>query len=964
MKPGWKKVWTGLLVCCLLLGSFGGPTAPAAAADEYDTLRIKWESLLTGEPGYNTADPDIAAQISAVTGAARTHWNTMNKTAGRTALWSDLADWSQSATITASYSRLKSMAAAYGTTGSELEGDAGLAADIVSALDWMYANTYNETKSETGNWWDWEIGTPLLLGDIMVLVYDRLSEAQKANYIKAIDKFCPDPAKRTITPAITETGANRLDKALINALRGTVGKSSAKLAQGRDAMSQTFLYVSDGDGFYRDGSFVQHNDVAYTGSYGLVMLGDLAKLLYLLQGSSWSVTDANLANVYNWVEEAYRPLIYQGAMMDMVRGRAISRSESEDHTAGRSAAVSIVRLAQGAPQDKALAFRRIAKSWMQADRTFANYYAGLAIYDIVRMKALVADTTLAPAAPLAKSHMFAGMDRYVHHGSGFAFGLSLFSSRISAFEYINGENSKGWYTGAGMTFLYNGDQAQYAGNYWPTVNMIRLPGTTTDGYAPALPVNSKHYLGTKSWAGGSSLSDAYGSAGMEFSMSAVTGSTLQGKKSWFVFGDRIAALGAEISASDGRRVETVIENRKLASGTAALTVNGTAKPASAPWSEAMTGVRWAHLAGPAADSGIGYYFPSASTVQGQREQRTGSWNGINSGQSSAAVTNTFASLAVDHGVNPTAGSYAYVLLPNRDAAAVSAFAASPTVQVLSNTAAVQAVRDTAAKAVGANFWNDAAAAVNVDGAPWITSDKKASVTTVEAGKELSIAVSDPTQANTGEIRIEIGRSAAGVISADPLVTVTRLSPTVQLTVKPGGTLGRSLRVKLSLPGVIGSAADAYVRDGSYAGTNYGADGSLVVKLDAAGYQRQSYLRFDLASVTAPVTSAKLRLVPTQTGMAGMTNEAHLVSDTAWGESTLTWNSRPAAGALIGSWTVPAAGTPLEIDVTGQVNAALSAGGKLSIRLSAPANSGADGYVNYASKESGTAPSRPQLLIVP
>ncbi|MCZ8520467.1 DNRLRE domain-containing protein [Paenibacillus mucilaginosus] len=964
MRQSWSKVWTGWLVLCMFFTSLPLGGSSAAAADEYDALRGKWKALLTGEPGYNQADPDIAAQIGTVTEQAQTYWNTLNKTAGRTALWSDLSDWSQSAAITSSYSRLKSMAAAYATGGSSLEGNAGLAADIVSALDWMYANAYNETKSETGNWWDWEIGAPLLLGDMMVLMYDSLSAAQKTNYFKAIDKFCPDPTKRTNTPTLTETGANRLDKALIVALRGVVGQSAAKLAQGRDAMSQTFLYVKDGDGFYVDGSFVQHSDIAYTGSYGLVMLGDLAKLLYLLQGSTWKVTDPNLANVYRWVGEAYRPMIYQGAMMDSVRGRAISRQESQDHTAGRSAVVSIVRLAEGAPADRAQEFRSLAKAWIQSDRTFANYYGNMAIYDIVRIKALLGNSSILPAAPLVYSHVFAGMDRYVHHGPGFAFGLSLFSTRISAFEYINGENSKGWYTGAGMTSLYNEDQEQYSGNYWPTVHMFRLPGTTTDGYAPAAPVNSKHYLGTKSWAGGSSLLDAYGAAGLDFSMSAVTGSSLAGKKSWFFFGDRIAALGAGITAADGRKVETIIDNRKLVSSGSALTVNGTAKPAAAGWSEAMTGVQWAHLASPAAGSGIGYFFPGGAAVQGLREQRSGSWSLINSGQSTSAVTNTFASLAFNHGTNPSNASYAYVVLPNRDAAATSAYASNPSVQVLSNTTSVQAVRDTAAKAVGANFWSDAPATVNMDGSAWITSDKKASVTTAESGKELNIAVSDPTQANTGEIHIEIGRSAAGVISADPLVTVTRLSPTVQFTVKPGGTLGRSLLVKLSLPAVITAAADAYVRDGSYAGTNYGGDGSLVVKSDAAGYQRQSYLRFDLAPVTGAVTQAKLRLVPALTGMAGMTHEAHLVSDSAWGESTLTWNNRPSAAALIGSWSVPAAGVPVEIDVTAQVNAALSAGKKISLRLSGQANYGADGYANYASREYGTAGSRPQLLLIP
>lgn len=48
------------------------------------------------------------------------------------------------------------------------------------------------------------------------------------------------------------------------------------------------------------------------------------------------------------------------------------------------------------------------------------------------------------------------MARVVHARPGFAFGLSLFSPTITAYEVGNGENLKGWYTGAGMTYLRDG----------------------------------------------------------------------------------------------------------------------------------------------------------------------------------------------------------------------------------------------------------------------------------------------------------------------------------------------------------------------------------------------------------------------------------------------------------------------------------------------------------------------------
>src|SRR5262245_13779769 len=54
-------------------------------------------------------------------------------------------------------------------------------------------------------------------------------------------------------------------------------------------------------------------------------------------------------------------------------------------------------------------------------------------------------------------------------------------------------------------------------------------------------------------------------------------------------------------------------------------------------------------------------------------------------------------------------------------------------------------------------------------------------------------------------------------------------------------------------------ADAYVRDGSYANTNYGKVANLRVKTASSNYNRWAYLRFDLGGVTGSVTLVKLRL---------------------------------------------------------------------------------------------------------
>lgn len=75
-------------------------------------------------------------------------------------------------------------------------------------------------------------------------------------------------------------------------------------------------------------------------------------------------------------------------------------------------------------------------------------------------------------------------------------------------------------------------------------------------------------------------------------------SMLAGKKSWFLFDDEIVALGAGIRSTDNRKIETIVENRKInANGENALTMNGQTQPAQLGWSDTVDGVRWAHLEG-------------------------------------------------------------------------------------------------------------------------------------------------------------------------------------------------------------------------------------------------------------------------------------------------------------------------------------------------------------------------------
>ncbi|RAV09899.1 polysaccharide lyase family 8 super-sandwich domain-containing protein [Paenibacillus contaminans] len=774
----------------------------ALAADEFDTLRAKWR----GNPVLlDQNDPDIAAALSSSNAGIDNVWSTLNTVTGRTYLWSDLSDWTKSASFSGSYSRINTLTSAYINPNTNLYGNATVLAEIKSALAWLYQNKYNPAVPYYDNWWDFEIGAPSNLTAILMMIYDQLTPAELSNYLGVVDFFAPDPTK-TKKSGVESTGANRVDNASIAIASGILGKSSARIAAGRDALSQIFPYVTSGDGFYEDGSFIFHAKLAYTAGYGSVLISGLSRLLVILKGSTWEVTDPNVDHVYKWIEDSFRPIIYKGAAMDMVRGRGISRSGSNyplgiyntglDHYQGRIIVLTILALADSAPPDKAALFKSWVKAWMLEDSYFTPYYKDLAAGSIASIKAFLNDPSVVPASELVRSYVFAGMDRVVHLRPGFGFGLSLSSSRIDVVENCCSENHKGQWTGQGMTYLYNNDGKQYDNNFWPTVDSTRLPGTTTDRTMENLSQN-----GVYNWAGGSTVNNLYSTSGMQFSALKVTGSPLEGKKSWFLFGDKMVALGAGIRNTNDQYVETIVENRMLnSSGDNTLTVNNTVKSNTVGWSESMNNVSWAHLAGNTTGSDIGYYFPGTATVHGLRESRTGAWKDINSNESTTPFTNNFLSLALGHGTNPTDASYAYAVLPNKTAADMANYASNPDITILENSADAQAVKDTSLNAVGVNFWNDMEKTIHVDGSGFIKSNKKASVTTLEStsANTLDVGVSDPTQANTGSIDIEINRSASGVLAVDPGITVTQLSPTIKMTVNVNAAIGKNFNAKFQL----------------------------------------------------------------------------------------------------------------------------------------------------------------------
>jgi hypothetical protein len=734
----------------------------SSVKEVFHTIRQQWSDRLTGNNFTDMSDSDYVKIMEQVDKTAKAYIDTLiKKPAGtdtRTTLWNDLnltvaykpsSNSADSVAFNTAFERIYAIALAYASKGSEYYKDEALKNEIISALEWMYTNVYNENYSVKdklyGNWWHWQIGMPQSLANTVILMYDELDNDLINREVKTLGKFNEDPNyayKVQGWGKMDMTSANLMDTSLVSALKSVIGMDSTGISQAKEAISTVLPYVTSGDGFYEDGSCIQHTNLAYTGGYGSTLLKGIEKILFLVDGTPWTVADPNVINVYEWIWNGYRPLFADGVIMDMVSGRGIARPSRTDLTAGRGVLQGALLLSITAPEHIKADIQGFAKKHLQSAMAYdENYLTNMSIGEMTEAKNILNNSGITPDDGIPYFKMFSVMDKAVHHTDKFSLGISMYSKRTGSFEYGNGENIKGYHMSDGALYLYNGDQSQFADNYWPTVDPMRLAGITTDHTAGTISSTWNPHTSTKSWVGGSSVLDLYGSVGMDFE---IENSSLTGKKSWFNFDNEVVALGAGITSTENKKTETIVENRKI-NGNNTLLINGTPEVKNIGDSKTVDNISHAWLSGNLTDGSdsIGYYFPEAVSLNLLREARSGSWRDINtsvseSSEAAILVTRNYLSLGIDHGNNPDMESYSYVLLPNHTAEETSNYQKSPDIEIVSNTEVVQAVKEKTLGVSGYNFWSKG----SVNG---IESDGASSVTMKETENGLILGISDPTQ---------------------------------------------------------------------------------------------------------------------------------------------------------------------------------------------------------------------------
>ena len=787
---------------------------PEMLAPQYAEMRSRWTERLTGNGSSITDDEDFQTSMETMAQDAEDAMENMADIPADgshvDALWSDLdleikyvatSDASYTEDLNTAYTRLQAMATAYAAENCRLYHNEDLKERILYALEWLYDNGYNENynveKQLYGNWWHWEIGIPQALGSTVILMYEDLTQEQIDKFYATLYRFNQDPTvvyKVQGWGTMEMTSANLMDTSLVAALRSAIGNTQDGIGAAVNALGTVTGFVTEGDGFYEDGSCIQHSNLAYTGGYGLTLLKGIERILLLSNDTAWQASADDLESVYTWIWEGYRPLFADGAMMDMVSGRSIARPSHTELETGRGILEAIVLLADGAPEDRKEQLLSFAKKQVLAGaENLDTFYSGMEASSMIAAKQLAADDSVEADDGTPYTKIFGSMDKATIHREGYTLGISMFSSRTGNFEYMNKENTKGWHISDGALFLYNGDAGQFSNNYWNTIDPHRLPGITTDHTEGTNYESGLAYTSDKDYAGGSSVEDLYATIAMDFHGQ---NTDLTAKKAWFAFDDEVVALGTDISGIT-KDTETIIENKQIRDdGSNALVVDGEETQAELGESSAA-GVEYAWIEGNSGTDSIGYYFPEGEDLEIKREARTGSFQDINGAVADGAagsedVTRDYLSLAVSHGDGTEEGAedYAYVLLPGRTEEETAEYASGSEIEIISNTAEVQAAADRSSGASGYQFWT-AASAGNV------SADQASSVTMKEEDGTLKLGISDPSQTQDSVTIHVSGYENLQYVDGDQEVSVNVTADGADITVDTSAAAGESFELTLS-----------------------------------------------------------------------------------------------------------------------------------------------------------------------
>ncbi|ARQ72015.1 polysaccharide lyase family 8 super-sandwich domain-containing protein [Streptomyces marincola] len=847
-----RTLMSALPTAATLVAGIGPPAASAAGRrrdgsvgpDGQDRLLANADALFAGDTASN-ARAEVAAKLTAIDTAARRRLAALDG-AGPGELFRGTPLGTSEANLNASFQYLWEIALATrvadGGPASDLRGNAAVRRRVLDGLSWLHEHHYgDQERGYYGNWFTWEIGISSHVSRTLALLRDEVAAHRPeltGLYIASMDAYLRNGKDGDADlDSRFHTGANLADITTNRMLQGAVTGDAERVAKAVADQETVYATIDPyrlrhgvTDGFYADGSFIQHASVAYTGSYGTALLGRVTQTLKLLDGTGLAAGDVLAGVLHAWVTRGFAPLIFEGWMMEVVRGRAVSRTAG-GYAAVTAVAESVADLSAYVPRERAAALRGYVKHLAETSRVPPDPGGFVSPVSVARYAGILADPAV-PAAdlnPPARSIAFNAMDKTVHRRPGFAFALARSSDRISKYEYMNGENLMPWFQGDGAHYLYlsGEDQSEaFGADYFTAVSPYRLAGVTAPaeerGTVPELygnlwydnpergftasseSQNAYVYFprGTNTFSGGATLG-AFGAAGLvqgdDAAYAALRAGLLpddfvayrnaRATKSWFLLDDEVVVLSAGVGDDAGRAVTTTVDTR-IADPGAAVSVTGRLRD-GARWTGAGTApLAWLRYADASRGTSVGYVFLAGPPPTVERETVARSRRVVRLSNPDTVVTKQVFALSVTGAAGAPAASMAWALVPGASERRLAAYARGP-LSVVANDTGLQAVRHAGLGLLAANAFT-----AGPHRAAWLRLDGPASVLArrTRAGA-VEIAVSDPTMRRE-RVSVTLRGRARAAVAADEGVDVVRVPGGTRIEVTTRRAHGRSFTATL------------------------------------------------------------------------------------------------------------------------------------------------------------------------
>lgn len=550
---------------------------------------------------------------------------------------------------------------------------------------------WSEYEPADHNWWYNEIYYPQKLGEVLLMMRyleDGLpltASRKKLSEEKLIPVFKPQQKELILSH---NPGANATDIALHYLYRALLLEDPTILEGVVEVIEPTIV-----SNIQNDNTYLDHGPQLQIASYGIVFTAGLVELSYYLSASpaAFDIHSPNYSKFLNYVKQVQIPAIRGNRWDYSCLGRGISRPNSTRAMLSYLDVLAKEIDPDNAPLYEAALLRQKLKE--PADYKVENF-----------------------------NRYYWNADYAQHARDQYYVSVRNVSTRTTESEKGNNENITGHYLAYGaMNILIDGSEYQ---DIMPVWDWRMLPGVTMhyDDEAWADRKQWHNYYGQSSFVGGVS-NGQYGNATLTMDKEGV-----KAQKSTFFFEKEIVCLGAGI---EGKHVRTTLNQ---CNGVESFTYVNEGKTHTQQVGNAVHDL--STVAG-VYHNNVAYYFNEPMVAKASLSAQTGSWNDINDSKSDKQLTKDVFKLWIEHGAQSQKASYAYTIVPNIAAVALSDYEMDQ-LQIIENDTNVQAVYHSGLNILQSVFYTPATLTCND-----ITLTVDQACTLLYDGSKLTIA--DPTQ---------------------------------------------------------------------------------------------------------------------------------------------------------------------------------------------------------------------------